>query len=179
MRKGLVGIAVFLAAFFFGTAIASLKQPEAAPSVGASVNAVWEPEPEKPAVAENDVSEKSYGGWYDLDEYTGMNEVNGIAISNSFGDDKGGGGVFTTFEKYGDRGFVEDAWIKIDANHVMFRTKKINGIRYRFEGTFCSADWSDHERAKPLYGTLQKFVKGKKVAEVSGNFKYIEPMCTS
>ena len=179
MKKGLVGIVVFLAAFAFGTATASVKQTDVdtAPSPGGPVNAVVVPVPEKPAAVENDVSADNYGGWYALDEFTGMNEVTLISIDNSIGGDyEPYGGVFTTFENYGDRGFVETAWIKVDGDHVKFGTEKINGVRYRFEGAFLSADWG-HEGEKPLYGTLQKFVKGKKVAEVSGNFKYFEPHC--
>ena len=169
---GLIGIGVFLAIFFSVTAMAWLQQTDAAPSVGGSAKAVWEPDPEKPAVVENNGDEDYHSGWYMLDKFAGMDEVMMIAISNV---GEANGGVFTTFENYG---FAEKAWIKIDGNHVKFGTKKINGVRYRFEGTFFSASWSDREREKPLYGTLQKFVKGKKVAEVSGNFKYSEPICS-
>ena len=179
MKKGLVGIVVFLAAFVFGTVWASLKRTDVdtAPSPGGPVNTVLMPVPEKPAVEEKDVSENNYGGWYALDKFTGMSEVTMISIYGSLaGDDEPYGGVFTTFENYGDQGVVGSAWIKVEGNHVRFGTEKINGVRYRFEGAFLSADWG-HEGEKPLYGTLQKFVKGKKVAEVSGNFKYFEPHC--
>lgn len=173
---GLVGVGIFLATFFSGTAMAWLEQTDAAPSVSGSAKAVWEPEPETPAVAE-EVSEDNHGGWYALEEYKGIDDVDMILIFNSDGDEKPYAGVFTTYEDYGDQGFVEKAWIKIDGNHVKFGTKKINGVRYRFEGTFASSSWSGYEREKPLYGTLQKFVKGKKVADVSGDFKYFEPQC--
>jgi len=176
MKMILVGIGIFLATFFSGTTMALLVQADAAPSVIGSANAVCEPELEKPAVIE-EVSQDNYGGWYALDKFTGMDEVTMIAISNSVGEDKASSAVFTTFENHGNPGVVESAWIKIDGNHVKFGTEKIKGIRYRFEGTFATASWSDREREKPLYGTLQKFVKGKKVAEVSGNFKYFEEKC--
>ena len=176
MKKALVGIALFLTTFFFGIAAATQKTNAGTPPVGVAVIQVQAPAPELATF--NDPNLDSYGGWYELEKFTGMDEVTTIAIFNSVGsDDEPGGGVFTTFEKYGDQGFVESAWMKIDGNHVKFRTKKINGVRYQFEGTFSSSVWSDREREKPLYGTLQKYVKGKKVAEISGNLKYYEPHC--
>lgn len=176
MKNVLVGIFLFGATFSFGIAAASRKTNEGALPVGVAPTQVQELAPTVGTVIET--VPNNYGGWYELEKFPGMAEVTTVAIFNSEGgEDEPGGGVFTTFEKYGDQGFVESAWMKVDGDHVKFRTKKINGVRYQFEGTFNSSSWSDREREKPLYGTIQKYVKGKKVAETSGNFKYFEPHC--
>jgi hypothetical protein len=88
-----------------------------------------------------------------------------------------GGGVFTTFESYGDQGFVEDASFDIRLPYAKFRTKKIKGFEYSFEGIFFKNNTGGEEGEKVLRGTLRKFKNGKKLAEVSGDFAYHEPQC--
>jgi hypothetical protein len=176
--KYLIGIAVFLATFFFGIATAKLAErsgSEAAAPVGSPVVETREPAPEDSTPEDE---RQPSNGWYALDKFKGMDEVMLISIYDPGTlDDEAGGGVFTTLENYGDQGFFGSSWLKIDGNHVKFVTEKINGVRYQFEGTFRSANCSGREGEKPLYGTLQKFVKGKMIAEATGNFEYFEPHC--
>jgi hypothetical protein len=90
---------------------------------------------------------------------------------------KSSAGVFTEYENYGDQGFVESAWAEINSEKAKFRTKKINGFEYRFEGTFFKNKTSGKNGEKVLRGTLQKFKKGKKIAQTNGDFAYYEPQC--
>ncbi len=126
---------------------------------------------------------QNFSGWYALDKYKGMSEVSRISLWKDYADNEETGekpvsyaGVFTSFEDYGDQGFVESIWAEVNGNNVRFRTNKIKGIEYRFKGVFFKNKMPKIEE-KTLSGTLQKFVKGKKVAEVSGDFAYHEPVC--
>lgn len=132
-----------------------------------------------------DSIDPSFSGWYDMEKYDAkMGEVSMILIDR-FADYETGdknklidsGGVFTTFEDYGDQGFVEASWSKIDLPRVTFKTKKIKGFDYRFEGIFFKNKVSGEEGEKVLRGTLKKYRNGKKLAEVSGDFAYYEPHC--
>jgi hypothetical protein len=177
MKKQLIGSVVFLTAFFFGTAIAQQAAQASAPGQPPVIAVTTKVAAEGDHLKNNDEPLLRYG-WYALDEFKGMNEVTMVLISDGGNDeDTSGGGVFTTFEQYGDQGFFSSTWIKINGNHVSFTTEEIRGILYRFEGTFLSDDWSHLESEKPLYGTLKKFVKGKLVAETTGNLKYFRPHC--
>ena len=176
MKKQIFEIAIFLTAFLFGTATTNL-----AVRVNAAAGAAaYLPEEEIRATAQesfvNVADDQAIYGWYTLDKYIGMDEVTMIYISDpGTSDDEPSGGVFTNFESYGDQGFFNSSRTKVNGNHVEFLTETIKGISYKFEGTFIYRTVTEGE--KPLYGTLQKFVKGKKVAETSGNFEYAEPRC--
>jgi hypothetical protein len=177
MKKQLIGSVVFLTAFFFGTAIAQRAPRVSAPGQPPVIAVTTKVAAEGDHLKNND-EPLVRNGWYVLDEFKGMNEVNMVYV-NDGGDDeeRSGGGVFTKFENYGDQGFLSSTWIKIKGNHVIFETEKLDRISYKFEGTFLSDDWSGLENEKPLYGTLKKFVKGKLVAETTGNLKYFRPHC--
>lgn len=182
MRKQLIGCAVFLTVFLFGTAAANLMSRADAtalpkPPVATVEKTAIEKAAEEVEIKEIDEPVRMRNGWYALDRFKGMNEVTLVSIYHEDGNEEdSGGGVFTTFEKYGDQGHFSSTWIKIDGNHVVFETEKLHGISYKFEGTFRSDDWG-REGKKPLYGTLKKFVKGKLVAETTGNLEYFEPHC--
>lgn len=132
-----------------------------------------------------DLSIQNNFGWYRLENYRGMDEVNMISLwcdyetsDNGTASEKiVGGGVFTSFENYGDQGFVDSAWAEINEKEAKFRTNKIKGIEYRFEGVFHNNKTSGYDGEKVLRGTLRKYVKGKMVAEARGDYAYYEPHC--
>lgn len=171
-----IGIAVFLTAFLIGSAATTpAKRNEVAIAADPPVAATSELAP----VYSEPVSEDlPIYGWYALDEFKAMREVTMVYIYDPGTiEEEAGGGVFTTFEKYGDQGFFGTSWIKIRDSRVTFKTEEINGISYEFDGTFPQGRTVHWEGEKPLYGTLQKFVQGKMVAETSGNFEYFETHC--
>jgi len=124
--------------------------------------------------------------WYSLDYYKGMPEV---AMINFYGTDMDDDGVklkkmaFQTgiythlYKRDVDEGYAEGIETTVEGNKLKFKTKKLKGIEYRFEGRFFKNKMTGEYDEKLLRGTLQKFVKGKKTAEVSGDFAYGEPHC--
>jgi hypothetical protein len=132
-----------------------------------------------------DIKTQIIYGWYSLNTYETMPEVNTILLSGDNFDDHGRAGekmniyagIYTELSKDIDKGFAEAVWTKFDGNKVSFKTKKLKGIIYRFEGTFFKNKTSGENGEEILRGTLQKFVKGRKVAEASGDFAYSEPYC--
>lgn len=204
MRKSLLGLRAATISFFCGTfivgvfyaqqnhisnplfekAAADIPLYEAVPF---NKDEKLESTPDVEDIDSNDDSENQFFyGWYSLNNYKNMPEVNMILLGRDYemGNDYArtkkiapSSGVFTSFEKYGDQGFVDDAWTKMEDNNVSFKTNKIKGIEYRFKGVFFKNKTMGKEGEKILRGTLQKFVKGKKIAEVNGDFEYYEPHC--
>jgi hypothetical protein len=84
-------------------------------------------------------------------------------------------GIFTGFLEHGYHGYIESLWTKIDDNKVEFKTKKIKGIEYSFKGFFFKNKTSGKYGEEMLRGTLKKYIKGKKIAEISGDFAYSAP----
>ena len=183
MKKVLLSLAIAIIAFFCGVLTAGIFRVEQKPIP----KPLFEKEifdyslmkvppidaPEKIEVIKN----QTFSGWYKLNDYGEMPEVRMILLAKDFEENNSYAGVFTNFYKYGDRGFVEYAWVESNDKKAKFRTKKIKGIEYRFEGTFFKNKTMSEDGEEILRGTLQKFVKGKKVAEVSGDFAYHEPNC--
>lgn len=130
-------------------------------------------------VSDENAEKDDFNGWYALDNAPkNMKEVTMIALSkDNYDEPKSYGGVFTTFENYGDQGHFGSAFALINGDEASFRTEKINGIEYEFEGKFFKEKMPKKEGEKVLRGTLRKFVNGKKVAQVTGNFGYYEPHC--
>lgn len=175
MKTHLIGCALCLMTFSLGmtlTNIAFQKQPINLPEP--PVTLIAYSIGEGPEIKEAFDTVDRYG-WYSFDEFKGMSEAYLIAVNGD--EEDPGGGVFTTFENYGDQGFFDSTSAKINVNHVIFQTERLHGISYKFEGTFLSDNWSASDAPKPLYGTLKKFVKGKLVAEHTGNMEYHEPHC--
>ncbi len=75
-----------------------------------------------------------------------------------------------------DAGF-HSVRIKAESNRLSFRTNKFRDIEYKFKGEFFKNGKDFAEAEKVLKGTLEKFVKGKKVAESTSDFSYFEPHC--
>lgn len=191
MKRFLLGLSIALAAFFGGimtTEIFRFGQiPIVAPVLetneSVSFISTFEPSKEDKAI-ENLPDEPDISGWYALEKYKGMPEVNMILLSNGYeNDDPASGkivsyaGVFTEFENEGDQGFVDSVRANVNERGASFKTNKIKGIEYRFAGVFFKNKTDGEDGEKLLRGTLQKFVKGKKVAEASGDFAYREPHC--
>lgn len=67
--------------------------------------------------------------------------------------------------------------IKTGDNHLSFRTNKIRGIEYKFDGEFFKSGKDFSEDEKVLKGTMEKIVRGKTVAKFTADFTYNEPHC--
>ncbi len=127
---------------------------------------------------------QSFGGWFRPDEFRGMPEVWTILLSRDsehpqtqkFQWDA----MILTNLKDGssdDAADFSSSWIKTENNKLSFRTKKYHHVEYKFEGEFFKNGKNFAEEEKVLKGTLQKFVRGKKVAEFTSDFAYFEPRC--
>jgi len=118
------------------------------------------------------------GGWYMADGFKGMREVWTILLSRDYEDSKNEKLVWSAIiltDKEKDN--FESVWIKTHNNKLSFRTHKVRDIEYKFEGEFLKNGKLASEGEEVLKGTLQKLIKGKKVAEVKTNFAYHEPRC--
>lgn len=128
---------------------------------------------------------QTISAWYDLEEYKNMPEVAMINFYATNVDDDGNNlgkmsyeaGIYTNLTEDVDESYAEGIQVTVENNKFTFKTKKLKGIEYRFQGTFFKGKMIGEKNEKVLRGTLQKFVKGKIVAEASGNFRYFEPYC--
>ena len=137
---------------------------------------------------DNRYDEKSqyqgYSGWFMANDFKGMPEVWTILLDRDYKDSNNDKLIWSAMiltnkangESNDDDNF-QSVQIKTDGNHLSFRTNKIRGIEYRFDGEFFKTgkDFSDDEEV--LKGTLQKLVKGKQVAKFTDEFSYLEPHC--
>ena len=127
--------------------------------------------------------DEGYYGWLIADKFKGMKEVWTILLSRDSENSK--------TEKYvwSARILTQDAdgspnendfhsvQIKTENNRLSFTTNKFHKVEYKFEGKFFENGKVFEEGKKVLKGTMQKFVKGKKVAEFTSEFAYYEPQC--
>jgi hypothetical protein len=174
MKKSLFGLLIAIVTFFGGTFTAQIfrteQKPLPKPIFGKEIVDIPLFEtapinvPEDLETIESIDAQIIYA-WYSLDSYKGMSEVAMIKFYGTDVDDDGVKlkkmtfytGIFThLFKDDVYEGFAEGIQTTVEGNKLKFKTKKLKGIEYR---------------------TLQKFVKGKKVAEVSGDFAYTEPYC--
>ena len=125
-----------------------------------------------------------YGGWFIADDFKGMPEVWTILLMKDFADSKNDKliwkAMILTQLKSGDPDDDADfssLWIKTEINKLSFKTKKYRNVEYKFSGTFFKNGNNFEQEEKVLKGTMQKFVKGKKVAEFTADFAYFEPHC--
>lgn len=193
MKKSLLGLFVATLALFGGVFAAKIYllkyQFVSAPPIEAvkieeqrtnELNFSESNESQKKEVSENE--NDSFHGWYFLrEDVKTMPEVEMIEIykipANSHSSKKTvvSSGIFTGFLEYGYHGYVKALWTKIEDNKVEFKTKKIKGIEYSFKGFFFKNKTSGKYGEEMLRGTLKKYIKGKKIAEVSGDFAYSAP----
>lgn len=136
-------------------------------------------------IVENDDSRDGISGWYSLENYPKMPEVSMIKLSGDYMDSDGNptdkmilySGIYTRLSEDIDEGFAESFRTEFKDNKVKFKTKKLKGITYQFEGVFFKNKTAGENGEELLRGTLRKFVKGKKVAEITADFAYYEPYC--
>lgn len=204
MRNPLIGLLVAAAAFFCGAAVQNLFQPEqvyivenavAAPVLDTadkyiSLNEIVELkikeneqkiEADEPSSEDNFDSSAPVYGWYSPDSFDGMEEINTILLSKDY-EDAGNqklvssASIFVGKEDFAEKQFTSIR-AEINNRRVAFRTKKIKGVEYRFKGVFFKGKTGGFDGEKVLRGTLQKFVRGRKAAEISADFAYYEPRC--
>jgi hypothetical protein len=127
---------------------------------------------------------EGFDGWFITKNLKGMNEVWAIDLSREWANEKNeklvwNAAVRTENEKdsLNEDDYFHSVSITANKSHLNFTTNKIRGIQYRFDGEFAEKFYQFGEGDKVLKGTLQKFVKGKKVAEFTSDFAYYEPKC--
>ncbi len=127
---------------------------------------------------------QGYSGWFIADNFRGMKEVWTILLRRDNEDSKNerlvwSAMILTQHADYSpnDDDNFQSVWIKTANNRLSFRTNKIRGIEYKFDGEFLKNGNEFLNDEKVLKGTLQKIVKGKEVAKFTADFAYYEPRC--
>lgn len=127
---------------------------------------------------------QSYDGWFIADDFRGMNEVWTIFLERSDENSKDEKLVWSAMVLTqhpdgtpNDEADFHSVEIKTEGSRLSFRTNKFRGVEYKFDGKFFKKgkEFADNERV--LRGTMQKFIKGKRVAKFTANFAYYEPHC--
>ncbi len=127
---------------------------------------------------------QSYGGWFIADEFKGMKEVWTIFLDRSEENSKDEKLVWSAMVltqhadgSPNDEADFHSVQITTKSNRLSFKTNKFRGVEYKFDGEFFKngKEFSDDE--KVLRGTMEKFVKGKRVAKFTADFAYYEPRC--
>ena len=128
--------------------------------------------------------DEGYGGWLIADNFKGMKEVWTILLSRDGENSSDGKYLWSAMilTQHADGNPNDDdnfqsVWIKAKNNRLSFKTNKIRGIEYKFNGEFFKNGNEFSNNEKVLKGTLQKIVKGKQVAKFTANFSYYEPVC--
>lgn len=135
------------------------------------------------AYDEND-NYQGYNGWFIADDFKGMNEVWTILLdrsSENSGDNKliWSAMVLTlnTDDSSNDTDKFHSVWIKTEKDKFSFTTNKIRGTQYKFSGKFFKNGNKFSQNEKVLKGTMQKIIKGKRVAKFTADFAFHEPTC--
>lgn len=130
--------------------------------------------------------DEGYDGWFSADDFKGMPEVSTILLDRDFLNSKNDKLVWQAMILRNDIDYnaIDDSdadlssvWIKTENNKLSFKTKKYRNVEYKFNGEFFKNGNKFAEEEKVLKGTMQKFVKGKKIAEFTADFAYFEPRC--
>lgn len=118
------------------------------------------------------------GGWYMVDDFKGMKEVWTILLSRNddFSENKEivWSAIILTDK---EENHFQSISIKTGENKLKFKTNKVRDVNYKFEGNFLKNGRFAVEGEEVLKGNLQKYVKGRKVAEIKAIFAYHEPRC--
>jgi hypothetical protein len=132
----------------------------------------------------NEYLVQSFSGWFITDNFKRMPEVWTILLSRDSKHPQTKKFQWTamvlTNLKDGssdDEAHFSSIWIKTENNKLSFKTKKYQNVEYKFVGEFLRNGKNFSEEEKVLKGTIQKFVKGKKIAEFTSDFAYFEPRC--
>lgn len=127
---------------------------------------------------------QGFWGWFIADDFAGMQEVWTILLSRDSENSKSeqlvwSAMILTQHADYSpnDDDDFHSVWMKTENNHLSFRTNKIRGIEYKFDGEFLKNGKNFSADEKVLKGTLQKIVKGKRIAKFTAEFAYHEPHC--
>jgi hypothetical protein len=127
---------------------------------------------------------EGFDGWFITDNFKGMKEVWAISIDIERANEKAEKLVWSSMirtktesDSLNEDDYFHSISITADKSRLSFKTNRIRGIEYKFEGEFSSKFYKFEEGEKVLKGTLQKFIKGKKVAEFTSDFKFYEPHC--
>lgn len=127
---------------------------------------------------------QGYSGWFIADDFKGMKEVWTVLLSRDNENSKNKKFVWSAMiltnnpdGSPNDDDNFHSVWIKTEGKHLSFRTNKIRGIEYKFDGEFFKKGKDFSEDEKVLKGTLQKIVKGKQAAKFTADFAYFEPRC--
>lgn len=173
MKKVLFHLSIFLLTFTFGTFSTNFSLNEKLEKAQSSQVAVENFQTIKIETEQQNEDDEYFNGWYELKNhnYGEMYEVKMISLRTDDSDKNGKyklyGSVNTTITSF------DSNRAKIVGNKVSFKTYKLfYGVEYQFNGTFFKNKTSGEDGEEILRGTLQKFIKGKKVAEVTGNFAY-------
>lgn len=136
---------------------------------------------------ENEVDkglDQSYYGWLMADDFKGMKEVWTIFLQRDTENSKNEKLIWSAsiLTQHADGSPNDDdnfqsVWIKTESNRLSFKTNKLRGIEYKFDGKFFKNGKQFSNDEKVLKGTLRKIVRGKEVAKFTANFAYYEPQC--
>jgi hypothetical protein len=76
-----------------------------------------------------------------------------------------------------DKDIFESIELEADGSRLMFKTRKIRGIQYFFDGRFLKNGKDFIQDENIIAGTMRKVVKGKEIARFTSTFVYAEPHC--
>jgi hypothetical protein len=129
-------------------------------------------------------ADEGYSGWFIAEDFKGMPEVWTILLDQDFVESNNKNFIWQAMvlTQHKDSTPNDDAdfssiWIKTENNKLSFKTRKYRNVEYQFSGTFFKNGKNFEQAEKVLKGTMQKFVKGRKVAEFTSEFAYYEPQC--
>jgi hypothetical protein len=194
MKKILVALFTFLLGIFaynllsfekLTTSQTFMPVPEVVEIPRTQTEAIAKQKTENSELFFNSFNENEYyGGWLIADNFKGMKEVWTILLDNDSENSENEKPVWSAsvLTSYADGSPNDDddfhsVWIKTENNHLSFRTNKIRGIEYKFDGKFFKTGKEFSNNEKVLKGTMQKIVKGKEVAKFTAEFAYAEPVC--
>lgn len=127
---------------------------------------------------------QNFGGWFIADDFKGMPEVWTILLDRGDEESTDGKAVWSAMvlTQNADGGPNDDdnfhsVSITAEGNRLSFRTNKIRGIEYKFDGRFTRNGTDFSRKEKVLKGTLRKIVKGKQAASLTADFGYYELHC--
>lgn len=130
-------------------------------------------------------SNDGYSGWFIPEDFKGMPEVWTILLDSDLEETPKGekmiwSAMVLTQHPDGspnDDDSFESVQIKTVGNRLSFKTNKIRGIEYKFDGEFFVNGKSFDNDEKVLRGTMQKILKGKRITKFTADFAYHEPRC--
>jgi prolyl oligopeptidase PreP (S9A serine peptidase family) len=179
MKKSLLGLLVAVTTFFFGILIQSLSQPNPVFVIEESVPIQNFISP-RDSVSRDEIKIETNSGkefsilegdyYLDRDSHislylVSMNDNERLIVSGAVGDEKNFYEIDTLNQNYLD---------PINKK-IQFKTNKVKGIWYEFEGNFIKSDYNEGE--KVLSGKLRKLKKGKLIKKIEGSYTFYYHVC--